>query len=146
MADENSKVKTSADFYLEKLREMVKTTPDSKLFLTLAEELRKRDESEEAMAVLTAGVKANPAFVAARLTLGRWYLRDKRYPEARKEFADVLGLAPGDKFALRYIKEVETCMGNVKGAKVVKRLNEFLEGIERAFPDEQMQQAAGSKR
>jgi predicted Zn-dependent protease len=146
MANEDSNPRTSADIYLDKLRGMVKTTPDSKLFLTLAEELRKRGELEEAMSVLMEGVRKNPSFVAARLTLGRWYLRDKMYPEARQEFAHVLELSPNDKFALRYIKEAESSMGSIKAAVVIKKLNEFLEGVKKAFADTPVKQAADSNR
>jgi|GEM_PF-1605377 len=144
MAQENNQPKTSADMYLDKLRGMVKTSPDSKMFLTLAEELRKRGELEEAMTALTEGVRKNPDFAAARLTLGRWYLRDKKYPEARNEFAKVLELSPDDKFALRYIKEAEAGMGETKGAKVVKRLNAFLEGVKKAFAEPVKQGPGGN--
>jgi predicted Zn-dependent protease len=146
MADTDPAMKTSADFYLEKLRGMVKAEPDSRLFLTLAEELKKRDELKEAMAVLVAGIGRNPNFAAARLTLGRWYLRDGMFPEARNEFARVLELTPGDKFALRYIKEADHKIGDVKGVKVIEKLNKFLAGIRKAFADAPIKQAPGGGR
>jgi tetratricopeptide (TPR) repeat protein len=146
MAKMDPVLKTSADFFIEKLKGMVKSAPDSKLFLTLAEELKKRDENEEAMAVLTAGIRNNPAFVAARLTLGRWYLKDGLFPEARKEFTRVLELDPGDKFAARYIREADKKIGDVSGVRVVQRLNKFLEGVKKAFVDGSLKQAAISRR
>lgn len=139
-------LKTSADFFIEKLKGMVKTTPDSRLFLTLAEELKKRDENEEAMAVLTAGIRNNPTFVAARLTLGRWYLKDGLFPEARKEFTRVLELDPGDKFAARYIREADKKIGNVRGVEVAQRLNKFLDRVKKAFADDSLKRVAISSR
>jgi predicted Zn-dependent protease len=133
MADENPVTKTSADFFIEKLKDMVRSTPDSRMFLTLAEELRKRDEMEEAMEVLKTGVGKNPTFVAARLTLGRWYLNGNKFAEARNEFLQALELAPGDKFAARYLKEAEGKLGGLKSAKVVERLNRFLDAVKKEF-------------
>jgi|WetSurMetagenome_2_1015567.scaffolds.fasta_scaffold00075_26 predicted Zn-dependent protease len=141
--------RTSADIHLEKLRGMVKADPESHFFLTLAEELRKRDESEEAMSVLTAGVRNNPAFAAARLTLGRWLLKDEKFAEARAEFAKVLELSPNDKFAVRYLREAEDKLGGSRGDKVVgveRRLNRFLEGIKKAFADNSPGQAKSGGR
>jgi tetratricopeptide (TPR) repeat protein len=146
MADMDDLLKTNADFYIEKLKGMVKSAPDSRLFLTLAEELKKRDEHEEAMTVLSAGIRNNPTFVAARLTLGRWYLKEGLFPEARKEFTHVLELAPDDKFAARYIREADSKIGDVKGAKVVQRLNKLLDGVKKAFEDDSLKKAVISDR
>lgn len=146
MADMDNLLKTNADFYIEKLKGMVRTTPDSRLFLTLAEELNKRDEHKEAMTVLTTGIQKNPGFVAARLTLGRWYLKDGQFPEARKEFMRVLELDSGNKFAARYIREADKKSGDVRGVKVVQRLNKFLDGVKKAFADDLLKQAAAGNR
>lgn len=126
----------NADFFIEKLRERVLENPDSRLFLTLAEELKKRGEEEEALLVLKEGIEKNPAFAAARLTLGRWYLKDNRIEEARKEFSVVLEISPGDKFALRYLREIETKKAGGKGdagRNAVVRLNGFLAAIKKRF-------------
>jgi tetratricopeptide (TPR) repeat protein len=126
----------NADFYIEKLKEMVRDNPDSRLFLTLAEELRKRGESEEAMAVIRTGINNNPSFVSARLTLGRWNLKDGLLEEAEKEFAHVLELSPDDKFAARYLKDIGVQMGSYRIRRTTERLNKLLEGIKKAFaPD-----------
>jgi tetratricopeptide (TPR) repeat protein len=126
----------NADYYIEKLRERVLANPGSKLILTLAEELRKRGEQEEALMVLKEGIAQNPAFAAARLTLGRWFLKDDKLDEARKEFSAVLEVSPGDKFALRYLKEIDAKMAGEKGAagkKIIERLNRFQDAIKKRF-------------
>ena len=132
MAQRNPVFNINADFYIEKLKDMVRDNPDSKLFLTLAEELRKRGETDEAMSVLTSGISKNPSFISARLTLGRWHLRDGRFAEARQEFVQVLEMAPADRFAIRYMKEIEDSIVNSKGRRAVERLNKLLEGIKKA--------------
>jgi tetratricopeptide (TPR) repeat protein len=126
----------NADYYIEKLRERVLANPGSKLILTLAEELRKRGEQEEALMVLKEGIAQNPAFAAARLTLGRWFVRDDKLDDARKEFTAVLEVSPGDKFALRYLKDLDTKMGGEKGAarrRTIERLNRFQHAINKRF-------------
>ncbi len=126
----------NADYYIEKLRERVLENPGSKLILTLAEELKKRGEQEEAWMVLKEGIAKNPAFAAARLTLGRWYLKDDKLDEAGKEFHAVLEVSPGDKFALRYLKEIDAKMGGAKDVaskRTIERLNRFQEAIKKRF-------------
>jgi tetratricopeptide (TPR) repeat protein len=126
----------NADYYIEKLRERVLANPGSKLILTLAEELRKRGEQEEALMVIKEGIAQNPAFAAARLTLGRWFVRDDKLDDARKEFTAVLEVSPGDKFALRYLKDLDTKMGGEKGAarrRTIERLNRFQHAINKRF-------------
>ncbi len=126
----------NADYYIEKLRERVIENPGSRLFLTLAEELRKRDEQEEAMMVLRDGIGKNPSFSAARLTLGRWLLKDGKSEEAKSEFSAVLELSPGDRFAARYLKEIEIQLGGDRDAvrrRTIERLNKFLEAVRVRF-------------
>lgn len=128
-----------ADYYLEKLRDRVLEDPGSRLFLTLAEELRKRGEMEEAFMVLKHGIENNPAFASARLTLGRWYLKDEKLDEAKQEFTAVLNISPDDKFALRYMKEIDSKkMAGMSDSskKKVERLNAFRDAIKKRFsPD-----------
>ncbi|MGO9377674.1 MAG: tetratricopeptide repeat protein [Dissulfurispiraceae bacterium] len=126
----------NADFFIEKLRERVLESSGSRLFLTLAEELKKRGEYEEALMVLKHGVEKNPSFVAARITLGRWYLKDNRLDDARKEFSAVIESSPGDKVAIRYLRDIEaeisTCKGDAR-RRTIDRLNQFREAIHKRF-------------
>ncbi|MGD0281029.1 MAG: hypothetical protein ABSB95_01550 [Dissulfurispiraceae bacterium] len=68
--------------FILRLKDRLEQDPGSKLFLSLAEELRKRDRVEEAVALLVDGISRRPDFPAAQLTLGRWYLS---LAEANKE-------------------------------------------------------------
>jgi tetratricopeptide (TPR) repeat protein len=91
--------------YIERLRERLRQKPDSKLFLSLAEELRKKDLTAEAVDNLVDGIRKNPDFLAAQVTLGRWYIRDKRLAEAREQFSAVLKKDPDNRYALKGIAE-----------------------------------------
>ncbi len=92
--------------YIKRLKERIRQKPDSKLFLSLAEELRKRNRIDDAINILLDGIKKNPEFVAARITLGRWYLSSDMPTEAKKEFSEVLALAPHNVFAHKGLAEV----------------------------------------
>lgn len=126
----------NAHFFIEKLRERVLESPGSGLFLALAEELKKMGDREEALVVLKAGIEKNPTFVAARLTLGRWYLTENRLDDAKKEFSAIIEVSPGDKFALRYLREIEEKVSKEKGdarLMAINRLNQFRETVHRRF-------------
>lgn len=92
--------------YIKRLKERLRQRSDSKVFLSLAEELRKMERIEDAITVLIDGIKKNPDFVAARLTLGRWYLLSDMLPEAEKEFLEIIKRSPDNIFARRGLEEV----------------------------------------
>ncbi len=85
--------------YMERLRERLKQKPDSKLFLSLAEELKKLDQIDEAVHLMVDGIMKNPDFLAAQVTLGRWYLHGSKFAEAQEQFSAVLKKAPDNSFA-----------------------------------------------
>ena len=99
--------------YIKKLRERLSQQPGSRLFLSLAEELRKRDLDDEAAELLIDGIGKNPDFLAARLTLGRWYLQGNKFAEALEQFSAVLGKAPGNNFARKGLAEANRALGNI---------------------------------
>jgi len=99
--------------YIKKLRERLSQQPGSRLFLSLAEELRKLDLSDEAADLLIDGIGKNPDFLAARLTLGRWYLQGHKFEEALEQFSAVLEKAPGNNFALKGLAEANRALGNI---------------------------------
>lgn len=142
--------------YIKRLKERLRQRPDSKVFLSLAEELRKMERIEDAITVLIDGVKRNPDFVAARLTLGRWYLLSDMLPEAEKEFSEIIKRSPDNIFARRGLQEVYRRLGKPLGVGeyaeavqvtdvevkanapvdrevVVKRLSNFLEAVRSHF-------------
>jgi tetratricopeptide (TPR) repeat protein len=99
--------------YIKKLRARLSQQPGSRLFLSLAEELRKRDMGHEAVELLIDGIRKNPDYLAARLTLGRWYLQSNKFAEALEQFSAVLEKTPGNKFALKGLAETNRALGNI---------------------------------
>ncbi|MBF0329047.1 MAG: tetratricopeptide repeat protein [Nitrospirae bacterium] len=98
--------------YIKYLRERLKAEPESKLFLSYAEELRKQDMVEDAMFILKDGTKKNPDFTAARLTLGRLYVSMNMLREAKKEFSEAAEMAPDNFHAHRRLAEVYKMLGD----------------------------------
>lgn len=144
--------------YIKRLKERLRQKPDSKLFLSLAEELRRRDMIDEAIAVLLEGIKKNPEFITAHLALGRWYLSSDMLPEAKKEFLEAAEKSPNNIFARKGLAEIYKRMGEEESAleesgllgepeiesleapisasskeKAVDRLNLFLETVKGRF-------------
>lgn len=82
-----------------KLTEKMTKDPASKLFLPLAEEYRKCGMLDEAIMLLTEGLKNHPNFLSARVSLGKIYLQKGMNPEARQEFEQVVQFAPDNLLA-----------------------------------------------
>ncbi len=97
--------------YIKRLKERLRQNRDSKVFLSLAEELRKQDRMDEAIAVLIDGIKRHPDFIAARLTLGRWYLLSNMLSEAKKEYTKVIKQSPDNIFARKGLDEINKRLG-----------------------------------
>ncbi|HMK55620.1 MAG TPA: tetratricopeptide repeat protein [Dissulfurispiraceae bacterium] len=126
----------NADFFIERLRERVRKAPGSRLFLSLAEELKKRDSHEEAISVLKSGIEQSPSFVAAKLTLGRWLLKEEKLEEAKKAFFSIIELSPSDRFAALYLNEIEDKLASGQDdvrRRTIYRLNQFREAIHSRF-------------
>lgn len=102
--------------YIKRLKERLREKPDSRLFLSLAEELKKDDKLNEAIDILINGIRKVPDFDAARLTLGRWYLESNMLSEAKKEFSEVLRHSPNNIFAIKWINEINSQLGGMKDA------------------------------
>jgi tetratricopeptide (TPR) repeat protein len=96
------------DEYIKRLKERLREKPDSRLFLSLAEELKKDDRLNEAIDVLINGIRKVPDFDAARLTLGRWYLESSMLSEAKKEFSEILKHSPNNIFAIKWLNEIDS--------------------------------------
>lgn len=102
--------------YVTRLRERLNKDPDSKLFLSLAEELRKREMADEAISLLREGLKRHPDFIAARVALGRLYLSHTRLQEAKAEFLDALGKSPESCAARRGLARACEKLGDKRAA------------------------------
>jgi tetratricopeptide (TPR) repeat protein len=91
---------------LDELRRRVEKDPASIAFAPLAEELRKAGEYDEAVRVCQAGLDHHPAYLSARVTLGRALLELERYSEARTELEYVLRAAPDNLLAQKGMSEL----------------------------------------
>jgi hypothetical protein len=80
--------------------------PASIAFAALAEEYRRAGKFEAAVATCQAGLQRHPAYVSARVTLGRALLEMGRFEEAREELEQVLRVAPENLSAIRGLAEI----------------------------------------
>ncbi len=116
------------NIYIKRLREKISENPASKLFLSLAEELWKRDRGDEAIKILLSGIERNPDFLTARLTLVKWYIKRGMFSEAEREFKE--------------IKERFTDSSNNKIERIerilnsVNFLNRFLDALNKRFSNQ----------
>ena len=68
---------------IEELRRRVQLDPASIAFAALAEEYRRSGRFEEAVATCEAGLQRHPAYLSARVTMGRALLEMGRFADAR---------------------------------------------------------------
>jgi len=112
---------------LEKLREKVEKDPNSKLFVSLAEGLKKAGRLDEAVAVLQGGIARQPGYTTARVALGKIYIEKEMKKEAREEFEQVVGAIPDNLYAQRKLAEIYMEDGERdsarKALRVVIKLN-----------------------
>jgi len=92
---------------IEELRRRVQRDPASIAFAQLAEEHRRAANYEEAVAVARAGLQQHPAYLSARVTLGRALLELGRLDEAAVEFEHVVQAAPDNLTAVRQLADIQ---------------------------------------
>jgi len=112
---------------IEKLKEKVKKDPNSKLFVPLAEEYRKKGMLDEAISVLMKGLTRQPGYTSARVSLGKIYLEKKMAPDAKEEFEKVTSAIPDNLFAHKKLAELYRDSGEKERAvgeyRIVLKLN-----------------------
>jgi tetratricopeptide (TPR) repeat protein len=91
---------------IEELRRRVQLDPASIAFAALAEEYRRAGRYDEAVATCQAGLQRHPAYLSARVTLGRALLEMGRVDEARSELEHVLRIAPENLAAIRCLADL----------------------------------------
>ena len=96
---------------IEELRRRIQKDPASIAFAQLAEEHRRGGQYEDAVRVCRAGLAQHPAYLSARITLGRALLEMARYDEAASEFEYVLKAAPDNLTAVRELADIEQRRG-----------------------------------
>jgi tetratricopeptide (TPR) repeat protein len=92
---------------IEELRRRIQKDPASIAFAQLAEEHRRAGELDDAVRVCRAGLAQHPAYLSARITLGRALLELGRYDEAASEFDYVTKAAPDNLTAVRELADIE---------------------------------------
>ncbi len=88
------------------LERRVQADPMSVAFAALAEEYRRLGRFQDAVAVSRKGLVRHPAYLSARVTLGRALLEMNVLEEAREEFEIVLRAAPENLAAIRGLAEI----------------------------------------
>jgi tetratricopeptide (TPR) repeat protein len=94
------------DTRIEDLRRRIREDPASIAFAQLAEELRRAGRLEEAVAVCHTGLKSYPAYISARVTLGRAHIALDQLDEAERELGPVGSAAPENLAATRALAEL----------------------------------------
>lgn len=91
---------------ISKLTKALVKDPRSKVFLQLAEEYLKAGMVEEAVPVLTEGLKHYPTFVTARVMLGRAYHQLGDKTKARAMLEDAIRMSPENLVAHRTLARI----------------------------------------
>jgi predicted Zn-dependent protease len=86
--------------------------PASIAFAALAEEYRRLGRHEEAIETCRAGLQRHPAYLSARVTLGRALIETGDYDGAREELETVLRSAPENLAAIRGLAQIHERLGH----------------------------------
>ncbi len=106
---------------LEDLRRRVQQDPSSIAFAQLAEEYRRAGMFQEAVDVCRAGLGVHPAYLSARVTLGRALVELHQYEAAQQELQQVLRSAPDNLAAVRGLADLLHRQGSLSDALVQYR-------------------------
>jgi tetratricopeptide (TPR) repeat protein len=97
---------------IEELRRRVQLDPASIAFAALAEEFRRMGRHDEAIETCRAGLQRHPAYLSARVTLGRALIETGEYDAAREELETVLRSAPENLAAIRGLAQIHERLGH----------------------------------
>lgn len=101
---------------LAELRRRLLNQPASLVFAQLAEEYRRAGRYEDAIRVCRDGLSHHPAYLSARVTLGRALLAIGDVDPAEDELRSVLQAAPENLAALRGLAEIHQQRGHTADA------------------------------
>jgi tetratricopeptide (TPR) repeat protein len=91
---------------IDELRRRVQRDPASIAFAALADEYRRAGLYHDAIETCRAGLQRHPAYLSARVTLGRALLEIGEYQEATQHLEQVLRFAPENLAAIRALAEI----------------------------------------
>ena len=97
---------------IEELRRRVHADPGSIVFAALAEEFRRVGRHEEAIDTCRTGLQRHPAYLSARVTLGRALIEISDFDGAREEFEIVPRSAPENLAAIRGLETIHERLGH----------------------------------
>ena len=97
---------------IEDLRRRVQQDPASIAFAALADEYRRAGMYHDAIETCRAGLLRHPAYVSARVTLGRALLEVGEYDEAQTHLEQVLRAAPENLAAIRALADIHERRGD----------------------------------
>ena len=103
----------TAGTHIEQLERRVKADPNSIAFAALADEYRRAGRHQEAIEVCRAGLSRHPAYLSARVTLGRTLIEVGELEEAKGELEHVLQTAPENLAAIRGLAEIHHRRGEI---------------------------------
>src|SRR3954471_14110712 len=97
---------------IEELRRRVQADPASIAFAALAEEFRRVGNYADAIETCRTGLQRHPAYLSARVTLGRALIETGDYVGAREELETVLRSAPENLAARRGLEQIHEQLGH----------------------------------
>jgi tetratricopeptide (TPR) repeat protein len=144
-----SHLQTATLSRLEELQRRVQRDPASISFAALAEEYRRIGLFQQAVDVCRSGLLRHPAYLSARVTLGRALLELGDFDAATSELERVLQAAPENLAAIRALAELHrrrselpdqdqellNALAVAQPSAVVIALEDFLAAIQRARRD-----------
>ena len=120
---------------IDDLRRRVQKDPASIAFAQLAEEFRRAGKFQEAVDVCRAGLEIHPAYLSARVTLGRAFLELNQLDDAQSELELVLKSARENLAAIRGLAEIYHRRGELGEA-----LTQYRAALALARNDPELQQ------
>jgi tetratricopeptide (TPR) repeat protein len=106
---------------IEELRRRVARDPASISFAALAEEYRRAGRLAEAIDLCRNGLARHPAYLSARVTLGRALLDSGDVGQAEIEFEQVVRAAPENLAAIRGLAAIHRLRGDQSPAAATVR-------------------------
>ena len=111
---------------IKDLRRRAASDPASIVFAALAEEYRRAGRLEEAIVTCRAGLEHHPAFLSARVTLGRALIDVGELAEAKEALEYVVSAAPENLAAIRALAEIYRRQGELDEEKVYSAMAQFV--------------------
>lgn len=131
---------------IDALRERWEADRSPVLTLQLADEYKAREEAVEALAVLAAGVEANPEHVATRVAKGRYHLEVGEVSEATADLERVALEDPAHLLVNKLLVDAYTRQGNLARARDRLDLYALLSSGDPALAEMEERLAAAASR